>query len=80
MRRRRFSSYAAALDAASAGHGVMLAALPIAETEFQAGRLARLSNIQLSSPIGYSLVMRSELARTRRGRLLRQRLLKEVAR
>jgi LysR family glycine cleavage system transcriptional activator len=80
IRRRRFSSYAAALDAACAGHGVMLAALPFAETEFQAGRLARLSNIQLSSPIGYSIVMRSELARTRRGRLLRQRLLKEVAR
>ena len=80
MRRRRFSSYAAALDAACAGHGVLLAPLPFAETEFRAGRLARLSTIRLSSRIGYSLVMRSELADTRRGRLLRQRLLKEVTR
>jgi LysR family glycine cleavage system transcriptional activator len=80
MRRRRFSSYATALEAACAGHGVMLAPLPFAETEFQGGRLARLSDIQLSSRVGYSLVMRSELSGTRRGRLLRQRLLKEVMR
>ena len=39
-RHRRFSSYAAALEAACAGQGILLAALPFAEREFGAGRLA----------------------------------------
>jgi len=39
-----FSSYAAALEAACAGHGVLLAPLPFSEREFASGRLSRLSN------------------------------------
>jgi LysR family glycine cleavage system transcriptional activator len=77
-RHRRFSSYAAALEAACAGQGVLLAALPFAEREFGAGRLARLSKIRIPSPVGYSVVMRSEVAASRRGRLLKQRLLSEI--
>ncbi|HTE92394.1 MAG TPA: LysR family transcriptional regulator [Bradyrhizobium sp.] len=77
-RHRRFSSYAAALEAACAGQGILLAALPFAEREFGAGRLARLSKIRISSPVGYSIVMRAEVAASRRGRLLRQRLMTEI--
>jgi LysR family glycine cleavage system transcriptional activator len=77
-RHRRFSSYAAALEAACAGQGVLLAALPFAEREFGAGRLARLSKIRLSSPVGYSIVMRTEVAASRRGRSLRQKLMTEI--
>ena len=77
-RHRRFSSYAAALEAACAGQGILLAALPFAEREFGAGRLARLSKIRISSPVGYSIVMRAEVAASRRGRMLRQRLMTEI--
>jgi LysR family transcriptional regulator, glycine cleavage system transcriptional activator len=77
-RHRRFSSYAAALEAACAGQGILLAALPFVEREFGAGRLARLSKIRISSPVGYSIVMRAEVAASRRGRLLKQRLMTEI--
>jgi len=77
-RHRRFSSYAAALEAACAGQGILLAALPFAEREFGAGRLARLSKMRISSPVGYSIVMRAEIAASRRGRMLRQRLMTEI--
>jgi LysR family transcriptional regulator, glycine cleavage system transcriptional activator len=77
-RHRRFASYAAALEAACAGQGILLAALPFAETEFSAGRLVRLSKIRISSPVGYSVVMNGELSASRRGRSLRQRILNEI--
>ena len=73
-----FSSYAAALEAACAGHGVLLAPLPFSEREFVAGRLLRLSDVRLSSRIGYSLVMRRELALLPRGRSLQRRVLSAV--
>jgi len=77
-RHRRFSSYAATLEAACAGQGILLAALPFVEREFGAGRLARLSKIRISSPVGYSIVMRAEVAASRRGRSLKQRLVAEI--
>ncbi len=73
-----FSSYAAALEAASAGHGVLLAPLPFSEREFASGRLSRLSNICLPSRIGYSLLMRRKLANTSRGRALRRRIIAAI--
>ena len=73
-----FSSYAAALEAACAGHGIVLAPLPFSEHEFAARRLLRLSNVRLSSPIGYSLVMRRELALMPRGRSLQRRVFSAV--
>jgi LysR family transcriptional regulator, glycine cleavage system transcriptional activator len=73
-----FSSYAAALEAACAGHGVLLAPLPFSEREFASGRLSRLSNICLPSRIGYSLLMRRELANTSRGRALRRRIIAAI--
>ncbi len=73
-----FSSYAAALEAACAGHGVLLAPLPFSEREFASGRLSRLSNIRLPSRIGYSLLMRRELANTSRGRALRRRIIAAI--
>jgi LysR family transcriptional regulator, glycine cleavage system transcriptional activator len=74
-----FSSYAAALEAACAGHGILLAPLPFSEREFVAGRLLRLSDVRLSSRIGYSFVMRRELALMPRGRSLQRRVLAAVA-
>ncbi len=73
-----FSSYAAALEAACAAYGVLLAPLPFSELEFASGRLSRLSNICLPSRIGYSLLMRRELANTSRGRALRRRIIGEI--
>jgi DNA-binding transcriptional LysR family regulator len=78
-RRLRFSSYAAALEAACAGHGVLLAPLPFSERELAAGRLMRLSDVRLSSPIRYSLVMRRELALLPRGRSLQRRVVSAIA-
>jgi len=77
-RRRGFSSYAVALEAACAGQGVLLAALPFVQRDFDAKRLARLTQVAVSPLIGYSIVMTSELAATARGRSLRQALLKQV--
>jgi DNA-binding transcriptional LysR family regulator len=77
-RHRRFSSYAAALEAACAGQGILLAALPFAEREFGAGRLAKLSKVRISSPIGFSVIMRTDMAASRRGRALRNRLIGEI--
>jgi len=73
-----FSSYAAALEAACAGHGVLLAPLPFSEREFATGRLIRLSNICLSGGTGYALLMRRELADSSRGRALRRRIIAEI--
>jgi len=73
-----FSSYAAALEAACAGYGVLLAPLPFSEREFATERLLRLSNICLSGGPGYSLLMRRELANTSRGRALRRRIIAEI--
>jgi LysR family glycine cleavage system transcriptional activator len=77
-RHRRFSSYATALEATCSGQGILLAALPFAEKEFGTGRLARLSRIQFASPVGFSIAMRMEIATSRRGRALRQRLISEI--
>lgn len=73
-----FSSYAAALEAACAGHGVLLAPLPFSEREFAAGRLLRFANFCLSGGPCYMLLMRRELARTPRGRALRRRIVAEI--
>jgi DNA-binding transcriptional LysR family regulator len=73
-----FSSYAAALEAACAGHGVLLAPLPFSGLEFASARLSRLSNICLSSRLGYSLLMRRKLADSSRGRALRRRIIGEI--
>jgi LysR family transcriptional regulator, glycine cleavage system transcriptional activator len=73
-----FSSYAAALEAACAGHGVLLAPLPFSEREFSSGRLSRLSGISLPSRIGYSLLMRRELAKTSRYTALRRRIVAAI--
>jgi DNA-binding transcriptional LysR family regulator len=78
VRRRLFSSYAAALEAACAGHGIVLAPLPFAEPELKAGRLSRISNMRLPIRAHYSLVARAELPSTRRARLLKQRIVNEV--
>ena len=73
-----FSSYAAALEAACAGHGVLLAPLPFSERELATGRLLRLSNVCLSGGAGYSLLMRRELSNTSRGRALRRQIIAEI--
>lgn len=75
---RSFSSYSAALEAACAGQGIFLAALPFVQRDFDAKRLVRLTQIALSPSIGYSIAMTNELAATVRGRSLRQTLLKQA--
>ena len=78
VRPLHFSSYAAALEAACAGHGILLAPLPFSEREFSSGRLLQFSDIRLPSSIGYSLLMRHDLAELPRGRALRRRILAAV--
>ena len=72
-----FSSYAAALDVACAGNGVILAPLPFAQREMATGRLLPISDIRICSAIGYSLIMRKELAISARGRALARKLVIE---
>jgi hypothetical protein len=57
---------------------VLLAPLPFGGLEFASGRLSRLSNICLSSRLGYSLLMRRRLADSLRGRALRRRIIGEI--
>src|SRR6266852_5895286 len=46
--------------------------------EFSSGRLSRLSKFCLPSRIGYSLLMRRQLADTSRGRALRRRIIAAI--
>lgn len=71
----QFSSYAAAVDAARDGAGVVLAPLPLAEADIRSGRLVVLDPARVAPRIGYDLLMASSLAGTPRGRALRRRLL-----
>jgi LysR family glycine cleavage system transcriptional activator len=74
-----FSSYAAALEAACAGRGLFLAPLPCVSPDLASRRLVQLVDVTLPAPIGYSLVMRRDFANTARGRLVRRRILAEIA-
>ena len=69
-----FSSYAAAMAAACAGHGVILAPLPFAAEEFATERLAPVSDVRIKSENGYSLILRDALAGAPRGRAVARRL------
>ena len=73
-RRVSYSSYSAAMEAACAGGGLILAPLPFANAEFGAGRLAVISPIRILSKTGYSLILRNDLAGSIRGRALTRRL------
>ena len=74
-----FSSYAAALEAAASGHGIILAPLPFANVELRAGRLMKISNMEISSNQIYSLLMRHGPALSPRGRALQQRVIAVTA-
>jgi LysR family transcriptional regulator, glycine cleavage system transcriptional activator len=69
-----FSSYGAALEAACAGSGLILAPLPFAEKEISAGRLSPISDVRIQSPKAYSLIMRKDFAASARGRALARML------
>ncbi len=69
-----FSSYAAALEAACLGSGLILAPVQLARREIASGRLAEISDIRVPSATGYSLIMRKEIAATPRGRALARML------
>jgi LysR family transcriptional regulator, glycine cleavage system transcriptional activator len=73
-----FSSYGAALEAACAGSGLILAPLPFAEKEIVAGRLSQISDIRIQSPKAYSLIMRQGLAASRRGQGLARMLIRTI--
>jgi hypothetical protein len=64
-----FSSYAPRWKPPVRDIGVLLA-LPFSEREFSSGRLSRLSDVRLPSRIGFSSLVRRELAGTPRGRAL----------
>jgi LysR family transcriptional regulator, glycine cleavage system transcriptional activator len=71
-----YSSYSAALEAACAGNGLILAPLPFAEKEIAAGRLGVISDVRIDSPQGYSLTMRKEFAASPRARILARMLVR----
>jgi LysR family transcriptional regulator, glycine cleavage system transcriptional activator len=71
-----FTSYAAALEAACAGNGLILAPLPFAEREIDGGRLTPISAIRIPADYGYSLIMRQALATATRGRNLTRKLVR----
>jgi LysR family transcriptional regulator, glycine cleavage system transcriptional activator len=73
-----FSSYAAALEAACAGSGLILAPLPFAIKEIGAGRLSVISDVRIQSPKPYSLIMRKDLAASPRGRALARMLVRTI--
>jgi LysR family glycine cleavage system transcriptional activator len=79
LRAHLFSSYAAALEAAASGHGLILAPLPFARTELASGRLMQISNVRLPSKYDYSLVMRKAAALSARVRALRQNVISAIA-
>jgi LysR family transcriptional regulator, glycine cleavage system transcriptional activator len=70
-----YSSYAAAMEAACAGTGLILAPLPFAKKEFIEGRLLAVSDIRVETRIEYALITRNELAGSTRGRALKRRLI-----
>jgi LysR family transcriptional regulator, glycine cleavage system transcriptional activator len=74
-----FSSYTAALDAACIGRGLFLAPLRLVDPEFTSGRLLQLADVTLPGRAGYSLLMKRDFANTTRGRLLRRKILAEIA-
>lgn len=75
----RFSAYAAGLEAATLGRGIILAPLPFAKSELAAGRLERISDVEIPSKLVFSLVMEEELAQFSRGRALRRKLTSVIA-
>ena len=77
-RQLKFTSYAAALDAACNGKGLVMAPMPMATSEIETGRLRILSSLRLESPISFVLVMRRTLAQTAPGKELRRRVLRVV--
>jgi LysR family transcriptional regulator, glycine cleavage system transcriptional activator len=71
-----YSSYAAALEAACAGSGLILAPLPFAQREIDAGRLVPISDVRVHAKNGYALIMRKGFAVTPRGRALARQLVR----
>lgn len=71
-----YGSYAAALEAACAGTGLILAPLPFANKEFGEGRLAAVSDIRVDAKREYALIMRDDLAGSNRGRALKRHLVR----
>jgi LysR family transcriptional regulator, glycine cleavage system transcriptional activator len=69
-----YASYAAALEAACAGAGIILAPVPFANRELIDGRLREIAPLSIASGSGYSLVMRDDLATSLRGKALARKL------
>jgi LysR family transcriptional regulator, glycine cleavage system transcriptional activator len=70
-----YRSYSAAIEAACAGKGIILAPLPFAQQELVSGRLSDISDARFAASAGFSLVMRNALAASARGRALTHKLL-----
>jgi LysR family transcriptional regulator, glycine cleavage system transcriptional activator len=75
-----YTSYAAAMEAACAGTGLILAPLPFATTEITEGRLVPVSDIRIQAVSEYSLLIRKEFAGSPRGRALTRHVLRTCER
>jgi LysR family glycine cleavage system transcriptional activator len=75
----QFTSYSAALEAARAGGGLVLAPLPLCDPDVGSRRLILLADVPTAIPIGFALLMQKSLAAKPKARALRRRVLAAVA-
>ncbi|MGY2996161.1 LysR substrate-binding domain-containing protein [Mesorhizobium sp. URHB0026] len=79
QRSHRFDSFVAAMQAASAGAGVLLGSRPLIDAALYSGALVRLSDFELPSTSGHFLTRRSTAHLTSAEQDFRQWLLKRLA-
>lgn len=79
QRSHRFDSFVAAMQAASAGAGVLLGSRPLIDAALYSGALVRLSDFELPSTSGHFLARRSTAHLTSAEQDFRQWLLKRLA-
>lgn len=78
-RQVRYTSYAAAIDAARDGLGLVLAPTLLVDADVTAGRIAFISDLSHAAPQPYNLLISATLLETPRGRALRRRIVNAVA-
>ncbi|RWE35739.1 MAG: LysR family transcriptional regulator [Mesorhizobium sp.] len=79
LRSHRFDSFVAAMEAASAGAGVLLGSRPLIDAALAGGTLVRLSDFELTSTSGHFLTRASAVPLTSAEQDFRHWLLKRLA-
>ena len=74
----RYTSYAAAIDAARDGLGLVLAPTLLVDADVTAGRIAFISDLRHAAPQTYNLLISAAILETPRGRALRRRIVNAV--